>query len=953
MFSLRPVLILVLVSLPAFTLPGLSQDTQEAFEEKLLAACDRNDLSSVKTLITEHRLWVKPVVNQLISDYIDLKLAGNESASLSRKESAQLLAHTYKEIYEERNLIIIVSYLDEWLNDDLEKKSQADSLVQLAIPIRYEEHEHEKAIQYYEEALSIYQELGDLHGEAVVFGAMGAIHMYRAYYWSLEELSFMLEFYQKSLEVRIAVEDQDLIARSLNDIGLYYYISNDYLTAIQYFEQAKVIREEIGDYKRLGSTLIYVTRCYESIGQYVKALDNYQIAYEINRKVDNKNRMAEAMQYSGGLLSSFGRYEEALQKLDTALAIRIAMEDQVGIGHVMNEQGNVYSNMGNHEMAIDAYSGAAEIFNALGDPEGQADIYNNIGTILEEIGRYEKAAEYYERSIKICEANGDLQGTVTALGNLGNVYYAQQDYVKAEEFQLQALEISQTQQYYEIEVHNLINLSNAQNALRKLDSAQINCQFALEKAKELESPYLIWVSTLNLGDNYEKRGEYSKALEYYESALDIVEKIRSSLSGEEFRISLMARERYAFEGVIHLLGRLHEIEPHKGYDEIAFLYAERSKSRTFLDMLTDTLQPASLPEVQHSLSSDETTVLEYFLGDSSSCLWVITEKEQNMLILPGRDEFADAIETIRFSLTQPDETNLEFFSETASFLYQQLIEPANQFVKKGNRLVIIPDGELFYLPFQVLLTREPGKGKGFKPSEWSYLIRRNPITYGHSASILMNMPQGTNIDNTRDLRLLAFGNPDFSTRFKRLEYSEEEVKSIASYFKTTRADVFLKQEASEERVKTSRLEGYNYIHFATHGTIDEVIPDLSSLILAEDSGRNEDGLLQAWEIAELKMNADLVVLSACQTGLGKMVHGEGLIGLTRSLIYSGASSVLVSLWSVADNSTSEFMTDFYRNLILNNMTSSTALQKTQLTMAADPRFSHPFYWAPFILIGNR
>lgn len=163
----------------------------------------------------------------------------------------------------------------------------------------------------------------------------------------------------------------------------------------------------------------------------------------------------------------------------------------------------------------------------------------------------------------------------------------------------------------------------------------------------------------------------------------------------------------------------------------------------------------------------------------------------------------------------------------------------------------------------------------------------------------------------------------------------------------------MKENATEENVKKpGNLAKFNYIHFATHGTINDQKPDLSSLVLTKGSNSAEDGLLQANEIFNLKLKADLVVLSACRTGLGKLVRGEGFIGLTRAFMYAGTPSVLVSLWSVSDISTATLMGEFYRNLVKNKLSKTDALRKAQLNLLVNEKFSHPFYWAPFILVGD-
>ena len=940
-------IIFILAALSLLIRPGIAQEGEELFQSELIEASLAMDSSKVQQLLTEHRLWVKPVVNELISDYIHRTMTGSRGSAQKRKEAARLISQTFLDTYGEKSLSIATGYLDSWPLEQMGKKAQADRIFGNAENFRTISKQIEEAVKEYHRALELYLDIGDRRGEGEVFGRLGLI------YWSIDP-DTCLAYYQNALIARENVDDQFLVGATLNSLGVVYIQKyGNWDSAKYYLEKACSVREEIGDLDGLGKSLVYLALSYENTGQYVKAQDAYLEAYEVNEKVGNKIKMAEAMQNIATLLNSTGHYQEALLNLEIALKLRKELNDPVNTGNVMNQQGNVYASMRDYDKAIELYSESAEIMDTEGSLEGQAIGYNNIGTILDEVGRFQKAIDYYTRSLEIYRQEGNNEGVGTALGNLGNSYYGLGELEESEHFQHQALKISRELNLHENEIHNLINLSNVQNAMGKLDSAWYNCNLALQKSTEMDNPQLVWISTLNLGDNFEKRGEYQKAIDHYEQALGIVEEIRLSLSGEEFRSEYMAAERFAYEGLVHLLAKLHQNNPEKGYDQKAFLYAERSKSRAFLDMLADTIPPATLQEVQKEIPDEGTILLEYFLGDSSSCLWVISEEEHELFILPGRNDLKDDIETLRFSLTKPDPSNLEFFSRSAQKLYAELIEPAASSLKKAERLVIIPDGELFYFPFEVLLTKAPKRGKSKDPATFPYLVLKHAITYGHSASILMNIPAWIQAENVLQPSLLAFGDPEFSSAYKRLEYSAAEVEKIASFFDHSLADVFMQKEASEQKVKATAMNKYQYIHFATHGTVDEVEPDFSSLVLSMDPERNEDGLLQAWEIAELEMNADLVVLSACQTGLGKMVRGEGLVGLTRSLIYSGASSVIVSLWSVADHSTSEFMTTLYNNLIVREMDKSVSLQEAKLSMLEDVNLAHPFYWAPFILIGNQ
>jgi CHAT domain-containing protein len=354
------------------------------------------------------------------------------------------------------------------------------------------------------------------------------------------------------------------------------------------------------------------------------------------------------------------------------------------------------------------------------------------------------------------------------------------------------------------------------------------------------------------------------------------------------------------------------------------------------------------------------------VGDSSSCLWEITRSDHKLFKLPGRRALQEQIESFRFALLNPDQTNNEFFTHGGYSLYQKLLQPAEPYLTKKSKLIIIPDGILNYLPFEVLLTDNKGIGSKTSYGNLPFLIKKYPVSYAQSASVLKSLLTERTKDKKTDpdnKKLIAFGDPVYENAhdtsrasakgYKRLEYSAKEIENIASFFKKGNVEIYLRDDATEENVKREgELKKFNYIHFATHGFIDEAKPDFSSLALTKDNNSEEDGFLRASEIFNLNLNADLVVLSACQTGLGKLIRGEGMVGLTRAFMYAGTPTVMVSLWSVSDVSTATLMGEFYRNLIKDKFDKTDALRKAQLSMLSDEKFAHPFYWAPFVLIGD-
>jgi CHAT domain-containing protein len=337
-----------------------------------------------------------------------------------------------------------------------------------------------------------------------------------------------------------------------------------------------------------------------------------------------------------------------------------------------------------------------------------------------------------------------------------------------------------------------------------------------------------------------------------------------------------------------------------------------------------------------------------------------------MYKLPDEKKIKEQVETIRFALLDPKQEASDFFSKAGCLLYEELIKPAEPYLSGKSRLIIIPDGILNYLPYEVLLTDNKQIAQKGSYSALPFLVKKYPVSYGQSASVLKTLlseQKKSGITKPGNKKLIAFGDPISDTKdvplfaspasYNRLQYSRQEVERISALFKEKNSEIYLGKDATEENLKrNSNLKNFNYLHFATHGSIDEEKPDLSSLVLAKGANSSEDGYLQASEIFNLKLNADLVVLSACQTGLGKLVRGEGMVGLTRSFMYAGTPSVLASLWSVSDLSTASLMEQFYRNLIKNKLSKTEALRKAQLTLMSDEKYAHPFYWAPFVLFGD-
>jgi CHAT domain-containing protein len=562
-------------------------------------------------------------------------------------------------------------------------------------------------------------------------------------------------------------------------------------------------------------------------------------------------------------------------------------------------------------------------------------------------------------------------------------------------------------------------------------------------AEEIGNIEEVSIVLKNMGDVCFMLKNYNKALSYYQKAIARIESVRGDIKNEQFKTGFLEKYSDTYSNTIQCLYELHQQQPAKEFDRMAFTYIEKSKARGLLDLLAESevdirqgIDPELLKQeqaleeeyaqanthLQHILSGPETSIdqqlvsalrkdLESIDDQLEDMKFKITRenpryaeikypepvtitqiqdhllKEHTLLIeykVTGDALFACGISSNGFHFIKLDITKEELTEKVLALrncfeviedegliagrafeLYDVLLRPVLNNFDRKEELLIVPDGILNYLPFETLIPEEAYTAQGF--SAVSFLINDYTIRYVQSATVAYNLAKKTS-GLTGD-RLFAMGDPVFSQnelmtgngyirsalsdeerdRLKRLIYSGEEVKSISGLF--SESSVYLRKEATEERLKISPLENYRYLHLATHGLLNENNPRFSGLVLTLDDDPTEDGFLLTREIFNLTLNADLVVLSACRTGLGKLVDGEGIVGLTRAWFYAGASSLVVSLWNINDRSTSLLMEAFYKK-IQEGLDYGRALREAKLTLIGQEVYSHPYYWGGFILMGG-
>jgi CHAT domain-containing protein/tetratricopeptide (TPR) repeat protein len=426
-------------------------------------------------------------------------------------------------------------------------------------------------------------------------------------------------------------------------------------------------------------------------------------------------------------------------------------------------------------------------------------------------------------------------------------------------------------------------------------------------------------------------------------------------------------------------------------------------------------QPLTLADVQQKVLDDNTVLLEYQLGADNSYLFAATKSGVSLYKLPRRSDVDKLATDFRSQLIPPKlqrrivgidvaadqqrglgivqgpSEDLPPFVAASNALYKAVIEPAASVIG-DKRILVVADGALNYIPFEALVKNSDGADY----ASLNYLVKTNEVVYSPSASVIAAIRQGSASSNGKSMLLVA--DPVFSAddprakggaatassgetrglglglesavndvagdtaasasgglHLARLSGTRTEADAISAIAKTggAQADLWTDLSASEDNVKTRDVSSYRYLHVATHGLLDADRPQFTGVVLSLVGNKSNDGFLRTDEIFNLKLGSPLVMLSACETGLGKEKRGEGVIGLTRAFMYAGAPTVGVSLWSVADKSTADLMTDFYKRLLgATPQTPGAAMRDAQLAMINGKKYSAPFYWAPFVLVGE-
>jgi CHAT domain-containing protein/tetratricopeptide (TPR) repeat protein len=850
--------------------------------------------------------------------------------------------------------------------------------------VHYFSSDVNKALGSFREALSLWTELGDRWGQAQVLNNIGYA------YYDLRDIHLAMDHYGRALSLWRSVGDRRGEALSLTAIGSVHSYLGEKQTALEYHSRAVEIFREIGNRSGEANTLTGIAYLFEDLGDHDRALEAYGRAVHLFHTIGDRVGESLATLYIGRVYYSLSNNQQALRCYSRVLSLS-PVNYRLTEAYAFDCIGMVYSSLQNRRAALSYYRRALSLYRVIGDRAGQAYTLNNIGCIHYASRKIRSALSDFGQALPLSTQTEDVRAETLTLYNMAR---AQRD-IGDLRSSLSKLDLS-------LKLVESLRTKVAGQDLRASYFASVRQQYEL------------YVDVLmRLHDRNPTGGFDAIALEASERArsrsfLDMLGEAHADIR-QDVSPSLLATENSLQEQLgqqerLHLRQQLLVANQRKreveGSEETLADLVSRyedteAKIRASSPRYAAITRPEAmgLSEVQHQIPDPDTILLEYLLGDERSYLWAVTQSAIYSYRIPRRDILESAAMRIYEQLSERRlggwSADSEFLEE-AKTLSDILLGPVRSELGT-KRLLVVGDGALLYLPFSVLPIRGTSNAKDARHQDMSDLIllaSQHEIVYLPSASAWALMRTQTADRKPAPKLLAVFADPvldsndprltglahepqasgngglqrslrDFKGNrdgfaLSRLLFSREEADAIMSVVPPSECLEALGFKASLATVMNPDIGQYRILHFATHGLLNDKHPELSGMVLSllDEAGNEQNGFLGLQEVYKMNLAADLVVLSACQTGLGKQIRGEGLVGLARGFMYAGASSVLASLWKVDDEATADLMRRFYEKMLREGQRPAAALRASQVEMQSLRRWRDPYYWAAFVLQGD-
>ena len=801
------------------------------------------------------------------------------------------------------------------------------------------------SIQYFTKAAFLSEKIGSKELE------LKCLRQLSVSYWYVNEFDRFLILNKKCINLAKSIKHLKEESKCLINLGIYYDLYNNYSLSLLNFFEALKIAEENNFIEEKSSAFINISTIYFNLGDYTLAYKYLLRAYEIDKATGNNEEFIAQDLNNLGLIKRYlyKKNKKESYFIDSINHFFEGMElaEKKGLEEleikIINNLGNLYLDSGDYKKAILFFKAGLDKRNQFPNLESEAMLFVNIGFSYLELNKWGDSLENFKKALATGRKIGVTHVLWEIYFGLGRYYERQNKIIPAIKwFEKSVSSIEKIKENISLDIHMAGYISDKIQVYEHL----LNLYFVLYQ-KNLKNRDLYIQKMFSLAEKAKARVLIENLLR---SKVDVYGKINPELKNKKSRIERdlnrimkkLSENNVSFKYRESLKQKYHKLEE----ENLLLLSKIQNKYPNIARVsLPDSI---NIEKVQKFLIKSNSLLVEYFLGHRGSFVFFISPTQKAVFSLPAGEILKKTIygtlkliSSSRYDLQAAQEPLLRITREILPFLFE---------IKSiYDNLIIIPDGILYYFPFEALIYKSG-----------LYLIDKFTVSYMPSSYSLLNLKE-TPKETETDSRLLLFGSPENSHTgvlshlyeaeefsFPPIPHSRDEIEEIKNIFPGNLTDVYTGREASESKIKNLSKSHFSIIHFACHGFIHEN-PLRAGLILSEGKELYEDGLLQVREIYSLNLNADLVVLSACQTGKGLITQGEGLLGISRVFFYSGTRSVISTLWNIQDESTSLFMKFFY-GFFFRGDSKTEALRKAKIKIRE--KYPNPFYWAPYILNGD-
>lgn len=793
-----------------------------------------------------------------------------------------------------------------------------------------------------------------------------------------------IEKYLAAVSIWRSLNDKPMEAATLYEAGWLYGDIGQYQKALDCYSQAGALYKVLGNHKSEANTLNNTAWIYGELGEKQRTLEMYLQVVEAKKKIGETD--AVAISNVASTYAQMGQYQRALDTHLQVLELRQGPSQSAGRSITLSNIGNCYYHLGDITKALDFYQQSLELMRPAGNKYYTATVLNHTGVAYQSLGEYDKAFGYFNEALTLRRIAGDQKGIATTLSDIARLERDRGNLLEARKRIEEALA--------QVEVVRL-----------KVASPQLRTSFfaSVQQYREFYIDLLMRLHKDNPPEQLQRVAFNASETGRARSLLQLLSEAGSKIH-HGIDPSLLERKRTLAEMIdkaaqsqMQLLAVKHtEEEAEAACKELSALTTEleqlEGRIRESSPQFTALVQPVPLrlEEIQQNILDPDTLLLEYSLGEERSFVWAVTPDSIKTFELPKRELIESAARRV-YELTTartvnvPKETleqrrhRLQLadaeYANASAVLSRIILAPVAAELK-NKRLLIVSDGVLQYIPFAGLPDSVATDSRA--------LVVDHEVVLAPSASVVGLLRQETANRKPASKMIAVLADPVFSNNdprvvsgrtapivksasietlrssepgidgLRRLRFSRQEADEIARLAGSDSKLQAIDFAANRKLATSAELGHYRVVHFATHGIINNSHPELSGIVLSlvDEKGKPQNGFLRLYDLYNLKLSADLVVLSACQTALGKEIRGEGLVGLTRGFMYAGAPRVIASLWQIDDRASAEFMKRFYEAMLGQKLRPAAALRAAQVSMSKDPRWRGPHYWAAFTIQGE-